>query len=371
MSLHAAPVHPSVPDVWFTRCQVPTAFALALQAGLFSSDFPPAGPALRALQDAADPAIAQSHFTHSQPNSLRHGSNYPAIWAHANGADTRVVAMSSLRGAQTVLTLPDSGIASPADLKGKRLLVLRRPHEPVDYLYAVTLRIYEAALATAGLTLNDVQLVEHVLDRPFIADRITQRYDTAQATKKPDAAQHYGQWRDLVYPLLRGEVDAITSGGGIGAASELLPFLLGFRVVFDLASLPTERERANNSTPLVFAIKADLASRHPEIVDTLLLRALEAHDLATRDPDQAIRCIAREQSVPELLVKSAYGKNLAGNLALDINQEQLEALQDQIEFLHRKGLIAAPFDASEWVVTDHLERARTRYAAGERALAAL
>lgn len=358
-------------DVWYTRCQVPTGFSLALQAGLFAEDFPAGGkPRLLALQDAADASVAQSHFTHSQARSIRHGSSYPAIWAYLNGADTRVVAMSSLRGAQTVLTLPDSPIATPADLKGKRLLVVRRPHEPIDYLYAVTLRIYEAALASAGLGLDDVTLVEHIIDRPFVSDRVTTRYgtpghgdDTASAGSRAPA---YGLWRDLVYPLLSHEVDAITSGGGIGAASLQFEFLLGLRPIFDLSSLPSELARANNSTPLVFAVKSDLLDSDPDLVVRMLMRVLQAEQRAREMPEEAIRCIAREQSVPETLVARAYGPHLLSNLRIGIDAAQLEALQSQIDFLHAHGITKRRFDVHDWVVADYLEQARARLSGSAR-----
>jgi ABC-type nitrate/sulfonate/bicarbonate transport system substrate-binding protein len=351
-SLHidssGAPAARAPLDLWYTRCQVPTAFGFALYRGLFEEEFPAGGPVrFSALQDAGDPRIAQSHFTHVQPRSMRHGSCYPAIWAQANGAHTRVVGLSSLRASQTVLAASQSNIHKPHDLKGKRLLIVSRPGEQIDYLYATTLRIYETALASAGLTFADVELIEYRVDRPFIVDRITQHYQHGAVTSTRSGRT--GLWEDSVPALLRGEVDVITCGGSIGTPSLQMQELLGLQIVFDMARVDDDVACATNSNPLVFAIKSDLIEEHPELVRRVLARVVQASELAMHLPAEAIRCIAREQSVSEALAQKAWGDGLYDTLRLDLHPFKVAALKSQVEFLHSIGAIAAPIDVDDWL----------------------
>ncbi|WP_438392027.1 ABC transporter substrate-binding protein [Caballeronia sp. DA-9] len=373
--------HPDSPDatgektspiaLWYTRCGVPTSFGIAVQRGLFDEEFADGAATLTALQDSSDPVVLQSHFTHAHENLFRHGSNYPAIWAQANGANTRVLGLSFLRGAQTLLALPGSGIIGPADLKGKRLLVPRRSHEQLDHTWANTLRFYDVALRSAGLTLGDVQLVEREVNRPFFVDRRTPdvKGSAASGPAAFRAKRKAGQWSESVLPLIGGEVDVITSGGGIGASSLQYEYLLGLDVVFDLDWVDDDAERANLSTPLVFAVKADLLDAHPELVSRVLYRTLDVEDEARRNPAALVRHIANEQFVPEYLVHQAYGDQVGRNFELDFAPAKIAALRSQVAFLRRIGVIEREIDVDAWLAPAPLEVARRQWAA-DRGIAA-
>lgn len=349
-------VTPEQTTLWYTRCGVPTSFGTALQRGLLQREFKDDGAAqFRALQSSPDPAVHQSHFTHSQPDSFRHGSIYPAIWAQATGADTRLLGLTFLRGAQLLLSAPDSPVRTPADLKGRRLLVLRRPHEAFDYHHANTIRLYEIALKAAGLTLRDVQLVERVIDRPFIGDRPTpELIGSGRAGSAPGA-----RLADTVVPLLRGEVDIITSGGGIGAPALQHLHLLGLQPVFDINSVEDELERVNNSTLLVFAVKNDLLTRRADLVLRVLRRVDEAERLARSDPDGVIRDLADEQLVSEYLVRRAHGPELADSLHLDFAPAKIAALRSQVDYLFERQLIPRQIDIDAWLAPESLAVARS------------
>jgi ABC-type nitrate/sulfonate/bicarbonate transport system substrate-binding protein len=86
--------HPATSDIqrlWYTRCPAPTPFGVAIQQGRLQEEFVNDGFDVKALQDATDPLVRQSHYTHSQPNSLRQGGNIPALWARSQGGRTRVI----------------------------------------------------------------------------------------------------------------------------------------------------------------------------------------------------------------------------------------------------------------------------------------
>jgi len=333
--------------LWYTRCSVPTPFGIAEQRGWFDEELAADKDVeILALQSSPDPKVHQSHYTHTQPNSFRQGGNYPAIWARANGSDTRVIGLSWIEAPQAVLVGPESNLRSVADLKGKRLLIVRRPHEPIDFPYATTLRTYEKVLATAGLTLKDVELVERTVDRSFINDHhgaSLSRNENVVANRRSG-----GFAQDSLVALLSGKVDAIASGG-----VQVLQFekLVGTRVLFDAGNLPDKFARANNSYPFTFAVNADLIERRPDLVARLYARVLEAVDWAKIHPADAIRHLAREQAVSEELVELTYGDGLAAGLETDLAADKIEALRLQKDFLLRHGLITKDFDVEKWI--DH------------------
>lgn len=356
-------------ELWYTRCGVPTSFGVAIGRGLYREEFGDGSAVLRAIQESADPVVHQSHFTHSQPNSFRHGSNYPAVWAQANGADTKVLGLTFLKGAQTILALPDSGIRTPADLKGKRILLTRRPHEPLDHSWANNLRFFEVALKSAGLTFDDVEIVEHVIERSFIEDRRTPEIESGALESKASFVRKAGQSRggsQGLWPLLKGEVDAIASGGSIGAGPEQIRQLLDLHVVFDLDSIEDDVARANLSTPLVFAVKADLLRERPDLVERVLYRAVQAEAEAFENPEEALRYVAREQFASEHAVRQAYGPDLSRIFNIDFDPRKIEALKSQVAFLHRIGVIERPIEIDSWLVPEPLAAARERYAANRR-----
>jgi ABC-type nitrate/sulfonate/bicarbonate transport system substrate-binding protein len=144
-------------ELWYTRCPVPNTFGLAARRGAYAEEFHP-GQDLKwiALQQSNDLAVHESHFTHTKERSFRHGGNVPALWARSEGADTRLIALSWQPALTPILALPESGIEGPIDLKGRRLLLPVNPHAKIDFWQSVTLRVYETALATVGLGLEDV-----------------------------------------------------------------------------------------------------------------------------------------------------------------------------------------------------------------------
>src|SRR6202000_3408163 len=109
------------------RCPCATAFSVAWQQGTLDAEF--AGDESvewLSLQQSPDPRVYLSHFSHTQGNSFRYGGNIPAIWARASAADTKLIGLAWVTTPHPILVLPDSGIKTVADLKGKRLLVVTR-----------------------------------------------------------------------------------------------------------------------------------------------------------------------------------------------------------------------------------------------------
>ncbi len=344
--------------LWYTRCPVPTAFGLALQQNLLEDEFGgDAGFAIGALQDSADRAVRQSHYTHSQPRSFRHGGNYPAIWAQANGADTRVIGLSTIATHQSILVLPDSPITHARDLRGKRILLLRRPHEPVDFHYLTGLRTIEKALAATGLDRGDIEIVEHHIGSAYVDDRPAQ-HSSGRSAEPRLRKEAIAPWPANLYPLVRGEVDAIVAAV---TQSVELEYTAGLRPIFDQRDLPLALQ-GHNSRPLTFAVKADLIRERPDVVRRVLARALQAETSIRDNPAQALRTFARELAISERLAIHSYGDTLVDDLRIDFREDRVAALRDEVDFLFRVGAIPHRIDVDAWLDTSFLDELRAEAA---------
>jgi ABC-type nitrate/sulfonate/bicarbonate transport system substrate-binding protein len=335
-------------DVWYTRCPVPSAWGVALRSGGFHEEFgSDPGIAFRSVLDSEDPAVHDAHYYGTLENAFRLGGNIPPIWARSRGAETRVVGISWTTTPSPILALRASGIRDAAGLEGRRLLVIRRPEEEIDFLHAGQVRNYESALATAGLTLDDVTLVEKTVGG-------STEHSTPASTGAPPRPRLSLQ-AQAIGALLLGEVDAVTAQGP--AAVSLIQ---GFdtRVVYDISHHPDPLQRVHNSVPKLLTVDAGLIARRPEVVTRVLARLLEAAHFAEKNPAEAIHFIAQEQNVSEFLVEAAYGDRLAPELELNLSAENIARVEAQKEFLLRRGYIEHDFDVAAWLDPLPLEAAR-------------
>lgn len=355
MSALDAPVTtiPSGPDeLWYTRCPVPTAFEVALANGAFDAEFAGSGLTWQAIAESPDPAVHESHFTHRKASSFRHGGNIPAIYARSRGADTVVVAVSWPRTAYPVLALPESGIRTAAQLRGRRILVPRRDQDTLDFWAASALGVWESALASAGLTLDDVRVVETrnpELPLPGtgeaeLAGRLRWSHDARSALL-----------RMLIVPLVRGEVDAVP---GQTVWAQELAALTGARVIYEQADQPGLLSRVNNGAPDTVTVSGELARRHPDRVARVLVRLLESAAWAKEHPDAALDVLAHRLQTPITLLQATYGDQLAGHLDVTLPGETGRILQFQQDLLLRHGFIDAPFDVEPWIDPRPLQLAR-------------
>lgn len=342
-------------DLWYTRCPVPTAFTIALQLGLFEKEFKEDEDAsFSAIQQSSDPKVHLSHYTHTQHNSFRHGGNVPAIWAKANGADTKIIGLSWVTTPHPILTLPGSGIKTVSDLKGKRLGVATRVNEKaVDFWRSTAIRIYETALATAGLTLDDVKLVEIPVQTAYVdAESIAER------KKNPlnlISTSRRGRHRESVLALIRGEVDVIPGQGSGGL--EIATFL-GAHVVYDVGRQQQDKvARANNALPEALSVSAELIREQPELVTRVVARIIEAAEWAQNHHAEVVRFIAREQGVAEEIIELTYGPELSQTFHVDLSEQKVAALRSQKEFLLKKGFLPKDFDFDSWIDREPLKAA--------------
>jgi ABC-type nitrate/sulfonate/bicarbonate transport system substrate-binding protein len=303
---------------------------------------------LRSVLDSSDSEIHDAHFYGTLPNAFRLGGNIPPIWARSRGASTRVIGISWTTTPAPVLTLPDSGIRTSADLKGKRLLIIGHPGEEIDFFYAGALRTYEVALASAGLTLRDVTLVEKSVGGS--SEHSAPRQKGAEVRRLVP-----GYDKNAILPLLSRDVDAIVSQG---AAAINLIDSFGLHVVYDTSQDPDPVLRTHNSVPKLLTVDGRLVDEQPEIVTRILARLLDVPSWAEANPQEAIHFLALEQSVADDLIEATSGKNFAQELELNLLDVNLARLAAQKAFLLKHGIIEKDFDLDQWIDPQPLEAAR-------------
>ncbi|MGE8305756.1 MULTISPECIES: ABC transporter substrate-binding protein [Pseudomonas] len=332
--------------LWYTRCPVPTGLGIAVQQGWLQDDLASLGTQVQSLREADQQAVRESHFDHSLLNSVRHGGSIPAIWARAQGRETRVIGLSWADEAQLILTRPDSGIHTIKDLKGRRFGLPDWASAQIDFTRAQALRGLENALKLEGLQVGDVALVNYRYDGTF-SDRPVRNV----AGTPVSSTQSEGRNLELA-GLLRGEVDAIFLKG---ASAVQLAHAFALHTVIDTGSHPDPLIRSNNGTPRTLAVDSHLLAQHPQVVHTLLSSVLRAERWAHQHPDETRRYLARETNSSEYWVTVAYGADAHLRLSTRLDDQAIDALQDFVEFLKRWRFIPNRFEVRDWIARQPLD----------------
>lgn len=330
--------------LWYTRCPAPTPFGVAIQQGRLDQAFAPHAIRWQALQDAADPAIRRSHYTHSQPHSFRQGGNIPALWARANGASTRVIGLTWVDEFQGIVALPASGIRDVADLRGRRLGLPDNPRtDIVDFHRATALRGYDSLLDVAGLTLADVSLVRLVHQPNSLAETAAVKHEGLTrrlATERPH------EFAREVAALLRGEVDAVFVKGapGLEAAN-----IAGAHIVVEISQQENRLKHANNGTPRPLTVDTTLLQARPDLVAQALGAALSAGRWAAGHPSETQAYVAREVRAAEHWVAPAYQNGVHTQLTIGLDPLHIAALDDFKAFLVKHAFLRHDFDLASWI----------------------
>jgi ABC-type nitrate/sulfonate/bicarbonate transport system substrate-binding protein len=334
--------------LWYTRCPVPTAFSLALRLGWIDQEFAADGIEVVSLLNSPVRSVRESHFAHTQPNSFRHGGNIPPIWAHSQGHDVRLIALSWTDENQVVLTRPDSGIRSAAELKDRRLAVPRRLNDSIDFWRATVLRGYRAVLKTAGLDEHDVEFVEVPVDRAWLDDSPE---GTARRGSLWGVASTRSFQREEAIALLTGKVDAIFSAHAHGADVKAF---LGAQVITDLNQQGDRLLRINNCTPLALTASGSLVDQRPDLVARWLVNVINAANWAKTHRTETYRVVAAESGVAEETAYNAFGDSLPDQLLPDLADDKVAAIVSQKDFLLAHRFIKRDFDIERFIARDPL-----------------
>ncbi|RXH57991.1 ABC transporter substrate-binding protein [Granulicella sibirica] len=336
-------------SLFYSRCPaVPTNSSLAAQLGFLDEEF--------ALEHDLD---IRSEVIGLDPNPnppyedrlwLRHAGHVKAVWARSKGADTKLVTFSWLEGSYPIFVRRESGIKTVADLKGKRLAALKFKDTPFDLLRAQNLKVYDAALGTAGLTLDDVTLV----DVPQEKHNKPEPDSKGTAPKKSVFASIA---RDLSLWLLNDKVDAVTAR----IPADIAEFF-DLVEIYDTRNHPDANARVNPGVLRNVVVSGALLRERRDLVVRILARLLEASDWAREHPEKTLELLAKDLSTtPEAL--ETYFEDLASGIQVDATTQQVEALRTQKDFLLKHGFLDNDFDIDEWVDLTPLQEARALLAA--------
>lgn len=329
--------------LWYTRCPVPTGLGIAVQKGWLEESFKAQQTEIKSLRESNDQAVRESHFDHTLVNSVRHGGNIPAVWARSVGRETRVIGLSWADEVQLILSLPESGIKTVQDLKGRRFGLPKWTNVQIDFSRAQALRGLENALKTEGLSVADVELVDFEIggsqsDAPAAKD--------VTGTNVFSGRRRGGSRNAELLGLLRGEVDAIFLKGASGAQ---IASQFDLNIVIDTGSHPDPLIRSNNGTPRTLAVDINLLDNHLDSAVNILEQVVRAEQWSRENPDETRRYLARETNSSEFWVTEAYGEDAHLRLKTDLADSSVEALQDFVNFLHRWEFIPKVFDVREWI----------------------
>lgn len=329
-----------------TRCPaVPTASALAYQLGYLQEEF--------ADEPGLDVTFKSIGFTgklsyaHHERLWIRNAGHAPAVWARAHGVDNRIVALAWLEGSYPLKVLATSGIVTPADLRGRRVGIIGRAEQAFDLMIAQQLKLFSAALATAGLSLADVTRVD--LPAPPHAtepgpDGLRRDYFKAQAGVLAEA-------------LRAGQVDAVFARLPADLEDEL-----GIRTVYESRDNPDPLARVHPSVLRGLAVSGALLAERRDIVVRYLARLLQASEWALAHPDETVSLIARDFNVAPETLAGAYD-SVAHGVQIDLAEDKVASLQVQKDFLLQHGFIPRDFDIGPWVAPAPLAEAQLLLAA--------
>lgn len=318
-------------DLFYSRCPVPTALAIALETGLMEQEFEEDEIRIRSLASSPLAVIRDAHYTHSHPRLLRQGGNIPPLVAFDRGHDLRIVALSWTEVSLPILALPDSGLTGPVDLRGKRLPLPRRTDVTLDCWEPAILRGYERTLNAADLTLDDVELVPIPVARNFSTRRFTNLGGRAPLW---DREFILGLQREEVLALIRGEVDAIFSESSIAAT---LTAMFGLVRLADLRNLPDVLSKVSLPLPLTISVSGSLLADDPLPVARWLAVLIKASEWAEFNPEEARGILAAEVSMPVDALDEAMDPEAHLKLGIGLEPDWIEALGSQAEFLFEHG----------------------------------
>ncbi|HZZ05368.1 ABC transporter substrate-binding protein [Paraburkholderia sp.] len=355
-------VSDNIQSIWYTRCPVPTPLGIAAHLGWLDDEFARDGITVRSLQETQHAAQRASHIDHTLDNSFRQGGSIPALWARSAGADTRVIALTWVDEAQAIVALPDSGIRTAKDLRGRRVGLPKRAGERIDIFRAAALRGFVSVLELEGLSARDVELVD------VAAASVREPADggalPAATFSNPGSVSSRRLYSAEIAALVRGEVDAIYVKGSLGLESA---YLIGARIVVDIGFHPEPKVRINNGSPRPLTVNAATLDNHPDIVSRFLARVIDVDGWAREHKQEVLGYLGRETGSGDDWLRLAYGDDVHQRLRTDLDDTSIAALDDFKGFLVEWGFLPADFDIHAWIDPGALAQSH-RYVASSSGL---
>lgn len=340
--------------IWYTHAPSPTAFGVALRKGWIHDEMARCGIEVRSIATSSDPDVQRLRRERTSPRAFRQGGNVAPLIARSRGNDVRLIGLSRTSSIHPVLTLPESGYKTAADLLGRRIAIPVRPNAVVDIPRATALRTVSNLLASAGLTLNEVELVAVPVEGSYFDARPKPGEPIADGPREGVAFQVSSAQIGEVKALLTGKVDAISSEGSTAA---VLAATLGLTTVEPGRAVPRD---LNNRSLLAVTVSGGLLDRDFGLVTSVLVQILAAAEWAIDEEAEARRLIALDAGIHEDLLDAAYSPRVSRQLGVDLRMDKVADLREQHDFLLENGIIDEPVDLDEFIDPGPLKTALAR-----------
>lgn len=342
----------NIDTLWYTRCPAPTAATIAIREGWLESEFAGDGIAVRSLASSGDKEVHLSHYRHTQPNSFRFGGYVPPLISKTRGSDIKLIGIAWHDRVHGIFALHGSRASLANGLKGARLGVPKRVNDDVDWWRASVLAGYKALFATGLVDSADVELVDIIIDREYVADA-TPGAKAGQSLW--GAFSQFAVQREEIAALYRGEVDAIYSDGALTA---ILRATTGAVPVALLRG--NEDDSDGYGTPCALTVSGGLVEDRPDLVSRWVGRLLDAQAWAQGHEDETRRLFARETGLPEDLLELAYSPRLYTQADVSLAPNRVTLLRSKYEHLLQSGFLDAPIDFDAFIHAGPLNEAISR-----------
>jgi ABC-type nitrate/sulfonate/bicarbonate transport system substrate-binding protein len=325
--------------IWYTRCPVPTTSGIAQHKHWLQNEFARHGITLDSIRASQDRAVRESHFRHSLAGSFREGGNVPPIWAKAQGQDTVVVGITWVDEEQLVFVRGDSDIKTVAELRGRKLGVVRKAaSDLVDVGRAEGLRGLLTALQLGGVPRDSVEFV----------DIAAPEWDLKEVSKTRE--DHHAI---PTLAWLNGTVDAIFIKGA-GSARALAQ---GLRPILNINEQQDPLLRLSAGSPRPITVDRQTLKDSPEVVTRYLAVLLKTYEWAKDHPQHVVDTIAAETATDAQSVRYAFGPELHLAFEPKLSEIYIEGLRRQKDFLLAEGFIDKDFDFDSWIDPTPLQKA--------------
>jgi ABC-type nitrate/sulfonate/bicarbonate transport system substrate-binding protein len=338
--------------LWYTRCPVPTASGIAFQKNLYEQTFAGTDFEVHNIKELGKEQ-ANTHFSHSLPYSFREGGGSPPIWAYAQGAKTKLLAITFMEEVLGIYVRADDPAQSITDLAGRKLALPVWPKLIFNFFRFAAEKAFYSALAAHGMSETEIHYVDVIED-----DDPHQLINPAFAEQK-EIPKRKSYYSGQLHALLDKTVDAIfAKGAEVVALEEEAEGKI--RRLYDVRQAPELWMRVNNSMPRLFTVDESLALDHPEAVVLYLQTAIKAARWALANPDDGIHAIAAECGIAPAVITACFEENFLQKLMPEINNTWVEATEVMKNFLAERGYISRNFDLQEWLDPSFLQEAMAR-----------
>jgi len=175
--------------------------------------------------------------------------------------EDKVIGMIFVNRTKAIMVNKASPIKSVTTLKGKKVALLRRLSNLVDFNRVNEKRVIIMSLKVNGLRADDVRFVDIPVNIGSIATKATLA-QTPTSDIKPKTGWKLPQ-EPKVETLQRGEVDAIWASGGQEVVLEQVGIV---GVIYNLGQRTDLQYKACTEYPFVCATSTDFAGEYPEFV---------------------------------------------------------------------------------------------------------